>query len=142
MRSWNPREARRSTLWARSAYCGTLRTSEALAQSVQALDTRSLLFTDADWLRTAQNARCPSAISLDGLELRKTAEDAYTSIVYLPVLAVLFMNSTDSSKLVKAGQLDTAVEGVRAAMKKGIDERKEKGSARSASYAGTRGLCE
>ena len=36
MRSWNPREARRSTLWARSVFCRTSQTLEAPVQSVQA----------------------------------------------------------------------------------------------------------
>ncbi|KAI9442655.1 ubiquitin-specific protease [Lactarius indigo] len=47
--------------------------------------TRGLAVTSADWLRAAHNALSPpSAISLDGLDLPRTAEDAYHFIVYLP----------------------------------------------------------
>ena len=53
--------------------------------------TRGLAVTSADWLRAAHNALSPpSAISLDGLELPKTSEDAYHFIVYLPVLGSLY----------------------------------------------------
>jgi ubiquitin carboxyl-terminal hydrolase L5 len=53
--------------------------------------TRGLAVTSADWLRAAHNALSPpSAISLDGLDLPKTAEDAYHFIVYLPVLGSVY----------------------------------------------------
>ncbi|KAI0288115.1 ubiquitin-specific protease [Russula brevipes] len=53
--------------------------------------TRGLAVTSADWLRAAHNALSPpSAISLDGLELPKTTEDAYHFIVYLPVLGSVY----------------------------------------------------
>ena len=53
--------------------------------------TRGLAITSADWLRAAHNALSPpSAISLDGLELPRTAEDAYHFIVYLPTLGSVY----------------------------------------------------
>lgn len=53
--------------------------------------TRGLAVTSADWLRAAHNALSPpSAISLEGLDLPKTAEDAYHFIVYLPVLGSVY----------------------------------------------------
>lgn len=53
--------------------------------------TRGLAVTSADWLRAAHNALSPpSAISLDGLDLPKTTEDAYHFIVYIPVLGSVY----------------------------------------------------
>ncbi|KAH9993210.1 ubiquitin-specific protease [Russula vinacea] len=53
--------------------------------------TRGLAVTSADWLRAAHNALSPpSAISLDGLDLPRTTEDAYHFIVYLPVLGSVY----------------------------------------------------
>ncbi|KAH8994662.1 ubiquitin carboxyl-terminal hydrolase [Lactarius hatsudake] len=53
--------------------------------------TRGLAVTSADWLRAAHNALSPpSAISLDGLDLPKTTEDAYHFIVYLPILGSVY----------------------------------------------------
>jgi ubiquitin carboxyl-terminal hydrolase L5 len=50
-----------------------------------------LAVTSADWLRAAHNALSPpSAISLDGLDLPKTTEDAYHFIVYLPALGSVY----------------------------------------------------
>lgn len=47
--------------------------------------------TSADWLREAHNALTPpSAISLDGLGLPKTTEDAYHFIVYLPLMGCVY----------------------------------------------------
>ncbi len=53
--------------------------------------TRGLAVTSADWLRAAHNTLSPpSAISLDGLDLPRTTEDAYHFIVYLPVLGSVY----------------------------------------------------
>jgi ubiquitin carboxyl-terminal hydrolase L5 len=53
--------------------------------------TRGLVITSSDWLREAHNALSPpSAISLDGLGLPKTTEDAYHFVVYLPVMGSLY----------------------------------------------------
>ncbi|KAH8984512.1 hypothetical protein EDB92DRAFT_1936490 [Lactarius akahatsu] len=53
--------------------------------------TRGLAVTSADWLRAAHNALSPpSAISLDGLDLPRTTEDAYHFIVYLPILGSVY----------------------------------------------------
>ncbi|KAI0633291.1 ubiquitin-specific protease [Trametes polyzona] len=47
--------------------------------------TSGMAITSSDWLREAHNALSPpSAISLEGLDLPKTSEDAYHFIVYLP----------------------------------------------------------
>jgi ubiquitin carboxyl-terminal hydrolase L5 len=52
---------------------------------------RGMAITSSDWLREAHNALSPpSAISLDGLGLPKTTEDAYHFVVYLPVLGCLY----------------------------------------------------
>ncbi|KAJ7718016.1 hypothetical protein DFH07DRAFT_860751 [Mycena maculata] len=53
--------------------------------------TRGMVITSADWLREAHNSLSPpSAISLDGLGLPKTSEDAYHFIVYLPTMGSLY----------------------------------------------------
>lgn len=48
--------------------------------------------TSADWLREAHNSLSPpSAVSLDGLGLPKSAaEEAYHFVVYLPSLGALY----------------------------------------------------
>ncbi|KAL1942797.1 hypothetical protein VTO73DRAFT_5037 [Trametes versicolor] len=47
--------------------------------------TSGMAITSSDWLREAHNALSPpSAISLEGLDLSKTSEDAYHFIVYQP----------------------------------------------------------
>lgn len=53
--------------------------------------TRGMVITSADWLREAHNSLSPpSAISLDGLGLPKTSEDAYHFVVYIPVMGSLY----------------------------------------------------
>ncbi|KZT65964.1 cysteine proteinase [Daedalea quercina L-15889] len=53
--------------------------------------TRGMTITSSDWLREAHNALSPpSAISLDGLGLSKTAEDAYHFIVYMPYMGCVY----------------------------------------------------
>ncbi|KAF7315253.1 Ubiquitin carboxyl-terminal hydrolase [Mycena indigotica] len=53
--------------------------------------TRGIVLTSADWLREAHNSLSPpSAISLDGLGLPKTSEDAYHFVVYLPSMGALY----------------------------------------------------
>jgi ubiquitin carboxyl-terminal hydrolase L5 len=53
--------------------------------------TRGLVVTSADWLREAHNALTPpNAVSLDGLGLPKTTEDAYHFIVYLPLMGCVY----------------------------------------------------
>jgi len=53
--------------------------------------TRGMVITSADWLREAHNYLTPpSAISLDGLGLPKTSEDAYHFVVYLPIMGSLY----------------------------------------------------
>ncbi|KAI0823329.1 ubiquitin-specific protease [Trametes gibbosa] len=53
--------------------------------------TSGMAITSADWLREAHNALSPpSAISLEGLDLPKTSEDAYHFIVYLPYAGAVY----------------------------------------------------
>ncbi|KAJ7232769.1 ubiquitin carboxyl-terminal hydrolase [Mycena haematopus] len=53
--------------------------------------TRGMVITSADWLREAHNSLTPpNAISLDGLGLPKTSEDAYHFVVYLPIMGSLY----------------------------------------------------
>lgn len=53
--------------------------------------TRGMAITSADWLRECHNSLTPpSAISLDGLGLSKTSEDAYHFIVYLPFMGSVY----------------------------------------------------
>jgi len=53
--------------------------------------TRGMVITSSDWLREAHNALSPpSAISLDGLNLPKTSEDAYHFIVYMPYMGSVY----------------------------------------------------
>ncbi|KAJ7350331.1 ubiquitin carboxyl-terminal hydrolase [Mycena albidolilacea] len=52
---------------------------------------RGMVITSADWLREAHNSLTPpNAISLDGLGLPKTSEDAYHFVVYLPIMGSLY----------------------------------------------------
>ncbi|TBU38788.1 ubiquitin carboxyl-terminal hydrolase [Dichomitus squalens] len=53
--------------------------------------TSGMAITSSDWLREAHNALSPpSAISLDGLDLPKSTEDAYHFIVYIPYAGSLY----------------------------------------------------
>ncbi|KAF7321460.1 Ubiquitin carboxyl-terminal hydrolase [Mycena kentingensis (nom. inval.)] len=53
--------------------------------------TRGMVITSSDWLREAHNSLSPpSAISLDGLGLPKTSEDAYHFVVYTPSMGSLY----------------------------------------------------
>jgi len=53
--------------------------------------TRGLVITSADWLREHHNSLTPpSAISLEGLGLPKTSEDAYHFIVYMPFMGCVY----------------------------------------------------
>ena len=53
--------------------------------------TRGIVITSADWLREYHNSLTPpSAISLDGLGLPKSSEDAYHFIVYLPSMGCVY----------------------------------------------------
>ena len=48
--------------------------------------TKGLAITSSDFIREKHNSLSPpSAVSLDGLSLPKTSEDAYHFIVYVPV---------------------------------------------------------
>jgi len=74
--------------------------------------TRGLVITSADWLREAHNALSPpSAISLDGLELPKQAEEAYHFVVYLPVNGAVYELDGLKSHAVRHGAYDEAGEG-------------------------------
>ncbi|KAF8637948.1 hypothetical protein AX16_010581 [Volvariella volvacea WC 439] len=74
--------------------------------------TRGLVITSADWLREAHNALSPpSAISLDGLGLPKTAEDAYHFIVYLPFMGAIYELDGLKPHPIRHGPYEEAGEG-------------------------------
>jgi ubiquitin carboxyl-terminal hydrolase L5 len=74
--------------------------------------TSGMVITSADWLREAHNALSPpSAISLDGLGLPKTTEDAYHFVVYLPVMGMLYELDGLKGHPVKHGAYEEAGEG-------------------------------
>ncbi|EED83066.1 predicted protein [Postia placenta Mad-698-R] len=53
--------------------------------------TRGMAITSSDWLREAHNTLSPpSTISLDGLGLPKTTEEAYHFIVYMPNMGCVY----------------------------------------------------
>ncbi|KDQ49378.1 hypothetical protein JAAARDRAFT_42945 [Jaapia argillacea MUCL 33604] len=74
----------------------SLQTGPQFAQLLnftQGLDPqmRGIVITSSDWLREAHNSLSPpSAISLDGLGLPKTGEDAYHFIVYMPAMGCVY----------------------------------------------------
>ncbi|KAJ7188551.1 ubiquitin carboxyl-terminal hydrolase [Mycena filopes] len=74
--------------------------------------TRGLVITSADWLREAHNSLSPpSAISLDGLGLPKTSEDAYHFVVYLPAMGCLYELDGLKEFPVKHGAYEESGEG-------------------------------
>ncbi|KAL0956215.1 hypothetical protein HGRIS_002371 [Hohenbuehelia grisea] len=74
--------------------------------------TRGLVITSADWLREAHNALSPpSAISLDGLGLPRTTEDAYHFVVYLPAMGSIYELDGLKEHPIKHGAHDTSGEG-------------------------------
>lgn len=74
--------------------------------------TRGMVITSADWLREAHNSLSPpSAISLDGLGLPKTSEDAYHFVVYLPAMGSLYELDGLKEFPVRHGSYDEAGEG-------------------------------
>ena len=53
--------------------------------------TRGMVLTSSDWLREAHNALSPpSSISLEDPDTKKTAEDAYHFIVYMPYMGIIY----------------------------------------------------
>lgn len=71
-----------------------------------------LTITSSDFLRQSHNALSPpSAISLDGLDLPKTSEDAYHFIVYLPTAGSLYELDGLKEFPVKHGSFSEAGEG-------------------------------
>ncbi|KAJ6593630.1 ubiquitin carboxyl-terminal hydrolase [Mycena capillaripes] len=74
--------------------------------------TRGMVITSADWLREAHNSLSPpSAISLDGLGLPKTSEDAYHFVVYLPAMGSLYELDGLKQFPVKHGSYEETGEG-------------------------------
>ncbi|KAJ7782833.1 ubiquitin carboxyl-terminal hydrolase [Mycena metata] len=74
--------------------------------------TRGMVITSADWLREAHNSLSPpSAISLDGLGLPKTSEDAYHFVVYLPAMGCLYELDGLKEFPVKHGPYEETGEG-------------------------------
>ena len=53
--------------------------------------TRGLVITSSDWLREAHNALSPpSSIALEDPDMKKTSEDAYHFIVYMPYMGSIY----------------------------------------------------
>ncbi|CAK5281402.1 unnamed protein product [Mycena citricolor] len=74
--------------------------------------TRGLVITGSDWLREYHNSLSPpSAISLDGLGLSKTSEDAYHFVVYLPYMGSLYELDGLKQYPVRHGSYDEDGEG-------------------------------
>ncbi|KAI0033451.1 hypothetical protein K488DRAFT_47678 [Vararia minispora EC-137] len=74
--------------------------------------TRGMAITSADWLREAHNSLSPPvAISLDGLGLPKTSEDAYHFVVYLPSLGSVYELDGLKQHPVRHGTFDERGEG-------------------------------
>ncbi|KAI0321231.1 ubiquitin-specific protease [Amylostereum chailletii] len=74
--------------------------------------TRGMVITSADWLREAHNALSPpAAISLDGLNLPKTTEDAYHFVVYLPALGSVYELDGLKPSPIRHGAYQTQGEG-------------------------------
>ena len=74
--------------------------------------TRGLVITSSDWLREAHNALSPpSAISLEGLDLPKTTEDAYHFIVYIPYAGSVYELDGLKQAPVKHGAFSESGEG-------------------------------
>ncbi|KAJ7287755.1 ubiquitin carboxyl-terminal hydrolase [Mycena rebaudengoi] len=74
--------------------------------------TRGMVITSADWLREAHNSLSPpSAISLDGLGLPKTSEDAFHFVVYLPAMGSLYELDGLKEFPVRHGSYDETGEG-------------------------------
>lgn len=74
----------------------SLKSGQQLAELfnfTQGMDPQTLgmVVTSADWLRECHNSLTPpSTISLDGLGLPKSSEDAYHFIVYLPFMGSVY----------------------------------------------------
>ncbi|KAK7029041.1 peptidase C12, ubiquitin carboxyl-terminal hydrolase [Favolaschia claudopus] len=74
--------------------------------------TRGMVITSADWLREAHNSLTPpNAISLDGLGLPKSSEDAYHFVVYLPIMGSLYELDGLKQFPVRHGSYETSGEG-------------------------------
>ncbi|EAU91558.1 ubiquitin-specific protease [Coprinopsis cinerea okayama7 len=74
--------------------------------------TRGLVLTSADWLREAHNALSPpNAISLDGLELPRQAEEAYHFVVYLPYMGAVYELDGLKPHAVRHGAYEESGEG-------------------------------
>ncbi|KAI0329220.1 ubiquitin-specific protease [Cubamyces sp. BRFM 1775] len=74
--------------------------------------TSGMAITSSDWLREAHNALSPpSAISLEGLDLPKTTEDAYHFIVYIPYAGSVYELDGLKQSPVKHGAYSESGEG-------------------------------
>lgn len=74
--------------------------------------TRGMAITSSDWLREAHNALSPpSAVSLDGLGLPKTGEDAYHFIVYMPYMGSVYELDGLKSNPISHGSYSEGGEG-------------------------------
>ncbi|RPD78336.1 hypothetical protein L226DRAFT_558309 [Lentinus tigrinus ALCF2SS1-7] len=74
--------------------------------------TCGMALTSSDWLREAHNALSPpSAISLDGLDLPRTSEDAYHFVVYIPYAGSVYELDGLKEAPVRHGEYSEGGEG-------------------------------
>ena len=74
--------------------------------------TRGLAITSSEFLREAHNALSPpSAVSLEGLNLPKSTEDAYHFVVYVPVAGCVYELDGLKRNPVNHGQYSEGGEG-------------------------------
>ena len=74
--------------------------------------TSGMAITSSDWLREAHNALSPpSAISLDGLDIPRTSEDAYHFVVYIPYAGAVYELDGLKQAPVRHGAYSEAGEG-------------------------------
>ncbi|TFK53851.1 cysteine proteinase [Heliocybe sulcata] len=86
--------------------------------------TRGMVITSSDWLREAHNALSPpSAISLDGLGLPKTSEDAYHFIVYMPAMGCVYEFDGLKSHPIRHGAYEEKGEGWIAKAREAVEAR-------------------
>ncbi|KAH9940465.1 ubiquitin carboxyl-terminal hydrolase [Epithele typhae] len=86
--------------------------------------TSGLAITSSDWLREAHNALSPpSAISLEGLGLPKTTEDAYHFVVYIPYAGSVYELDGLKQLPVRHGAYSDAGEGWLAKAREVIEAR-------------------
>jgi len=86
--------------------------------------TRGMAITSSDWLREAHNSLSPpSTISLDGLGLPKSEEEAYHFIVYMPYMGCVYELDGLKSNPVRHSPFSEQGEGWLATAREVIEKR-------------------